>query len=63
MAGCLPVALLVKSAQLLTAVSSLSMVFMLFFCTLIALLPFSPTPNTGEVREWRAAWVVVLLLV
>ncbi|EFN58068.1 hypothetical protein CHLNCDRAFT_142340 [Chlorella variabilis] len=47
MAGCLPVALLVKSAQLLTAVSSLSMVFLLFFCALIALLPFSPTPNTG----------------
>jgi hypothetical protein len=46
-AGCLPVALFVKSAQLLTAVSSLSMAFLLSFCCVVALLPFSPTPNTG----------------
>lgn len=59
MAGCLPVALLVKSAQLLTAVSSLSMVFLLFFCALIALLPFSPTPNTGPLLWWRWEGVLV----
>jgi hypothetical protein len=51
-AGCLPVALLVKSAQLLNAVNSVSMVFLLFFCCIIALLPFSPTPNTGACLAW-----------
>lgn len=51
MLGCLPVALLVKSAQLLNAVNSVSMVFLLFFCCIIALLPFSPTPNTGALRQ------------
>ncbi len=47
MAGVLPVALFVRSAQLLSAVNSVSMVFLLFFCCIIALLPFAPTVNTG----------------
>ena len=45
--GCLPVALFVRSPQLLAAVNSVSMVFLLFFCCILAMLPFSPTPNTG----------------
>ena len=45
--GCLPVALFVKSAQLLSAVNSVSIAFLLSFCCIITLLPFSPTPNTG----------------
>lgn len=47
MAGVLPVALFVRSAQLLSAVNSVSMVFLLFFCCIIALLPFAPTVSTG----------------
>lgn len=47
MCGCLPVALFVKSAQLLSAVNSVSMAFLLFFCCITALLPFSPTHTGG----------------
>lgn len=47
MAGVLPVALFVRSGQLLSAVNSVSMVFLLFFCCIIALLPFAPTVHTG----------------
>ena len=52
MCGCLPVALFVKSAQLLNAVNSVSMAFLLFFCCIIALLPFSPT-HTGALATHR----------
>lgn len=37
----------VKSAQLLNAVNNVSMAFLLLFCAVIALLPFSPTPGSG----------------
>ncbi|PRW56400.1 divinyl chlorophyllide a 8-vinyl- chloroplastic [Chlorella sorokiniana] len=52
-AGCLPVALFVKSAQLLNAVNNVSMAFLLLFCAVIALLPFSPTPGSGQLHWWR----------
>ncbi|KAL4442083.1 hypothetical protein ABPG77_011344 [Micractinium sp. CCAP 211/92] len=59
MAGVLPVALFVRSAQLLSAVNSVSMVFLLFFCCIIALLPFAPTVNTGTLVWWRWEGVLV----
>lgn len=37
----------VKSAQLLNAVNNVSMAFLLLFCAVIAVLPFSPTPGSG----------------
>lgn len=37
----------VKSGQLLNAVNNVSMAFLLLFCGVIALLPFSPTPGSG----------------
>ncbi|PSC69840.1 divinyl chlorophyllide a 8-vinyl-chloroplastic isoform A [Micractinium conductrix] len=57
--GCLPVALFVRSPQLLAAVNSVSMVFLLFFCCILAMLPFSPTPNTGILAWWRWEGVLV----
>lgn len=59
MAGVLPVALFVRSGQLLSAVNSVSMVFLLFFCCIIALLPFAPTVHTGALVWWRWEGVLV----
>lgn len=44
---CLPVCLYVKSPRLQAGVNTLAMTFLLFFCGIITMLPFSPTPNSG----------------